>query len=73
MPRYATKEKNSQGHNKKNIDHNYLKYTHFFFWIKTLLKNLSHQTRKNPKIKKTLNKFGVNAMKGKKLGLLKPT
>jgi hypothetical protein len=34
---------------------------------------MSHQTQKNPKIKKTLNKFGVNAMKGKKLKLSKLT
>jgi hypothetical protein len=43
------------------------------FLIKTLLKNVSHQTQKNPKIKKSLNKFGVNAMKRKKLKLSKPT
>jgi hypothetical protein len=31
--------------------------------IKTLLKNMPHPTQNNPKIKKTHNKFGVNAMK----------
>jgi len=34
--------------------------------IKTSLKNIPRPTQKNPKIKKTRNKFGANAMKQKK-------
>jgi hypothetical protein len=57
MAHYATKEKNKhpnghQGCNTKIINHDYLRiYTHNFFMIKTLFKNMSHQTQKYPKTK----------------------